>query len=374
MIAILHRACSLRDKSDVVRRLESEGYRVIVGVHGDDTIIGVLGTARPGLEERLSLMPGVRETRTDDPPYSLVSRAHHPETTRVTVAGVTIGGREIAVIAGPCSVESEPRIHAIARNVAASGAHMLRGGAFKPRTSPYGFQGLGEEGLRLLAAAGAQTGLPVVSEVVGPEDVDLVAHYVDVLQIGARNMQNFRLLAACGRQAKPVLLKRSHMATIDELLNAAEYVVSEGNPRVVLCERGIRTFETATRNTLDVSAVPVLKERSHLPVVVDPSHAAGRREWVPALACAAVAAGADGLLVEVHDDPECALSDGRQSLTVDGFGLMIERVARVAAAVDRTVSYAAASGGSDVEARAPRRPVARDDLPAGGTVEQGPRR
>jgi 3-deoxy-7-phosphoheptulonate synthase len=336
MIAILKSACTLKEKSDVVRRLESEGYRVTLGVHGDETIVGILGVAGPGLEERLATMPGVRETRHDGPAYALVSRAHHPETTRVKVGGVTIGGKEIVVIAGPCSVESETQILSIAESVRASGARMLRGGAFKPRTSPYGFPGLGEEGLRLLAEAGLATGLPVVSEVVGPEDVALVAGYVDVLQIGARNMQNFRLLAACGRQHKPVLLKRSHMATLEEFLHAAEYVVTHGNPRVVLCERGIRTFETATRNTLDVSAVPVLRERTHLPIIVDPSHAAGRREWVEALSRAAVAAGADGLLVEVHTDPERALSDGRQSLTVQGFDGMMRSVGRVALAVDRT--------------------------------------
>ncbi len=337
MIAILSRECTLKQKADVVRLLESDGYRVTVGVRGDETIVGVLGAAPPGLAERLATMPGVRETRHDVPPYALVSRAHHPETTRVRASGVTIGGDEIVVIAGPCSVESEAQIRSIARSVAASGARMLRGGAFKPRTSPYGFQGMGEEGLRLLAAAGEETGLPVVSEVVGPEDVELCARYVDVLQIGARSMQNFRLLAACGRQPKPVLIKRSHMATIDEFLNAAEYVVSHGNPRVILCERGIRTFETATRNTLDVSAVPVLRERSHLPVIVDPSHAAGKREWVGALSRAAVAAGADGLLVEVHDDPERAVSDGRQSLTIEGFEAMMRGVRRIAEAVDRTV-------------------------------------
>jgi 3-deoxy-7-phosphoheptulonate synthase len=339
MIAILGKDCTLKQKADVVRRLEGEGYSVTVNVHGDETIVGVLGAALPGLAELLSAMPGVRETRHDVPPYALVSRAHHPETTRVKASGVTIGGEEIVVIAGPCSVESEAQIRSIARSVALSGARMLRGGAFKPRTSPYGFQGLGEEALRLLAAVGQETGLPVVSEVVGLEDVDLCARYVDVLQIGARSMQNFRLLAACGRQPKPVLLKRSHMATIDELLNAAEYVVAHGNPRVILCERGIRTFETATRNTLDVSAVPVLRERSHLPVIVDPSHAAGKREWVDALSRAAVAAGADGLLVEVHNDPERALSDGRQSLTIDGFDSLMRGVRRVALAVDRQTGW-----------------------------------
>jgi 3-deoxy-7-phosphoheptulonate synthase len=338
MIAILSRGCSLREKADVVRFLEAEGHRVSVSTFGDETIVGVLGDTPPGLEARLASLPGVRETRRDVPPYALVSREHHPETSKVKVAGVTIGGDEVVVIAGPCSVESEAQIVAAARGVAAAGARLLRGGAFKPRTSPYGFQGLGEEGLALLAVAREATGLGVVSEVVATEDVELVARYADMLQVGARNMQNFRLLAACGRQPRPVLLKRAHMATLDELLLAAEYVVANGNPRVVLCERGIRTFEPATRNTLDVSAVPVLRERTHLPVIVDPSHAAGRREWVEPLARAAVAGGADGLIVEVHPDPERALSDGRQSLTIDAFAEAMRVLRRVAGAVGRSVS------------------------------------
>jgi len=338
VIAILSRDCTLREKADVVRFLETEGYRVSVGTFGDETIVGVVGATGAGLEERVAALPGVRETRRDVPPYALVSREHHPETSKVKVAGVAIGGDEIVVIAGPCSVESEDQIVGAARGVAAAGARLLRGGAFKPRTSPYGFQGLGEQALRWLAAAREETGLGVVSEVVAPEDVDLVARYADMLQVGARNMQNFRLLAACGRQPRPVLLKRAHMATLDELLLAAEYVVANGNPRVVLCERGIRTFETATRNTLDVSAVPVLQERTHLPVIVDPSHAAGRREWVEPLARAAIAAGADGLLVEVHPDPERALSDGRQSLTPDAFANTVETLRRVASAVGRRVA------------------------------------
>ena len=335
MIAILDRACTLKEKTDIVRKLESHGCRVTLGDRGEETILGIVGAVPPGVEEELARMPGVKDTRRDVPSYALVSRAHHPETTRVRAAGVTVGGEEVIVIAGPCAVESEGQIRSIAKSVAASGARMLRGGAFKPRTSPYGFQGLGEEALRLLAAAGAELRLPVVSEVVGPEDVELVGRYVDVLQVGARNMQNFRLLAACGRQPKPVLLKRSHMATIEELLHAAEYIVTEGNPRVILCERGIRTFETATRNTLDLSAVPILRERSHLPVIVDPSHAAGKREWVEALSLASVAAGADGILVEVHDDPEHALSDGRQSLTFQAFESMMRGVRGVAKAVSR---------------------------------------
>jgi len=338
MIAILARGVSLREKADIVRFLESEGHRVSVGTLDGETIVGVLGPCDDGLASRLAGWPGVRETRRDVPPYALVSREHHPATSTVKVAGITIGGDDVVVIAGPCSVESEEQIVAAARGVAAAGARLLRGGAFKPRTSPYGFQGLGETALRLLAIARQETGLPVVSEVVATEDVELVARYADMLQVGARNMQNFRLLAACGRQPRPVLLKRAHMATLDELLLAAEYVVANGNPRVVLCERGIRTFETATRNTLDVSAVPVLRERSHLPVIVDPSHAAGRREWVAPLARAAVAAGADGLLVEVHPDPAHALSDGRQSLTIEAFAEAMRGLRRVAAAVERPIA------------------------------------
>ena len=335
MIAILERACTLKQKTDVVRLLEEEGYRVTVAPLGEETIVGILGAAGPGLEERLAGLPGVRRVDRDVPPYALVSRTHHPETTTIRVGEVTIGADEVVVIAGPCSVETEEQILTIARGVARIGARLLRGGAFKPRTSPYGFQGLGEEGLRLLAAARVATGLPVVTEVVASEDVDLVARYADVLQVGARNMQNFRLLAACGRSATPVLLKRGAAATLDELLHAAEYVVTHGNPRVFLCERGIRTFETATRNTLDVAAVPVLKARTHLPVIVDPSHAAGDRLWVGALARAAVAAGADGLLVEVHHDPDRARSDGKQSLTLEGFEATMDAVRRVAVAVGR---------------------------------------
>jgi 3-deoxy-7-phosphoheptulonate synthase len=336
MIAILDRACTLKQKTDVVRLLEEEGYRVTVAPLGEQTIVGILGAAAPGLEDRLARLPGVSRVDREVPPYALVSRIHHPEPTTIRVGEVTIGGEEVVVVAGPCSVESEDQILTIARAVARAGARLLRGGAFKPRTSPYGFQGLGEEGLLLLAAAREATGLPVVTEVVAPEDVDLVASHADMLQIGARNMQNFRLLAACGRCPMPVLLKRGPAATLDELLHAAEYVVSHGNPRVVLCERGIRTFETSTRYTLDVAAVPVLKARSHLPVLVDPSHAAGDRAWVEPLARAAVAAGADGLLVEVHHDPERARSDGRQSLTLDGFEGTMRAVRGVAAAVGRS--------------------------------------
>jgi 3-deoxy-7-phosphoheptulonate synthase len=253
----------------------------------------------------------------------------------VKVGDVVIGGRGVAVIAGPCSVESEEQLLTIARSVAKEGAVLLRGGAFKPRTSPYSFQGLGPEGLEMLARARGETRLGVVSEVVAPEDIPLMSGYVDMLQVGSRNMQNFRLLSAVGEQPTPVLLKRGLMSTIEEMLLAAEYIVGAGNPRVVLCERGIRSFETATRGTLDISAVPVLKERTHLPVVVDPSHAAGKRSLVPSLSLAGVAAGADGLLIEVHDRPDEALSDGPQSLTLEGFAETMEGVARIADALDR---------------------------------------
>ncbi len=335
MIAVLHRDCSVRNKAALVRFLENTGFRVQVSERAGQSYIGVIGHGADDVAGDIAAMPGVEEVRPVAPPYPLVSRDHHPETTRVKVDSVVVGGRDITLIAGPCSVENRSQLMQVARTVSASGAQMLRGGAFKPRTSPYSFQGLGREGLELLAEARALTGLKVVTEVVATEDVELVAEYADVLQIGARNMQNFRLLSAVGSQPRPVLLKRGLMATIDELLLAAEYIVAGGNPRVILCERGIRTFETSTRSTLDLAAVPVLKEKTHLPVIVDPSHAAGRRELVPALARAAIAAGADGLIVEMHPNPDEAMSDGRQSLTIAGFEALAREIAVVAAAVDR---------------------------------------
>ncbi len=338
MIVVLEPRCPLHVKAEVVRLVEGEGLRVQVSERDEETLVGIVGGSAPGLESRLRAMPGVRDVRAAEAPYPLVSRERHPEPTRVKAGGVVIGGEELIVMAGPCAVESEAQILETARAVAASGARMLRGGAYKPRTSPYSFQGLGRRGLDLLAAAREATGLGIVTEVVAPEDVEEVARTADVLQIGARNMQNFRLLSAAGQQPRAVLLKRGLMATVEELLMAAEYVVAAGNPRVILCERGIRTFERATRNTLDISAVPVLREKSHLPVIVDPSHAAGLRELVPALARAAVAAGADGLIVEVHPDPARAVSDGRQSLTLPAFEAMMGDLRRVAAAVGRDLA------------------------------------
>jgi 3-deoxy-7-phosphoheptulonate synthase len=344
MIVVLERDCPLRHKAAIVRLVEEAGLRAHVSECDGVTSIGVIGTGAAALAAPLAAMPGVREVRPEAPAYPLVARAGHPEPTRIKVDDVTIGGRDLVVIAGPCAVESRDQLLAVARAVAAAGARMLRGGAFKPRTSPYHFQGLGREGLELLAEARAATGLKVVTECVAPEDVDLVARHADVLQVGARNMQNFRLLQAVGEQPRPVLLKRGLMATLEEMLLAAEYVASAGNPRVILCERGIRTFENATRNTLDIAAVPVLRERTHLPVIVDPSHAAGRREIVPALATAAIAAGADGLIIEVHPDPDTALSDGRQSLDPRRFADLMAAVARVAAAVGRTTREPPAVG------------------------------
>ena len=338
MIVILDSNCSLKEKAAVVRFIERRGGRLLVSEIGDETHIGLIGTESQSLAGEIESMPGVAELRAVAAPYPQVARDHHPESSEVRVGDVRIGGNEVVVMAGPCSVEDEDQISTVGESVARNGARVLRGGAFKPRSSPYSFQGLGEEGLVFLAQARDQTGLPVVTEVVAPEDVELVARYADMLQIGARNMQNFRLLSEVGTQALPVLLKRGISSTVEELLLAAEYVVSAGNPRVVLCERGIRTFETTTRNTLDVSAVPVLKQKTHLPVIVDPSHAAGERSLVPHLARAAVAAGADGIIVEVHNDPELALSDGKQSLTLDGFERMMDQLRLIADAVDRQIA------------------------------------
>ncbi|MFQ5522849.1 MAG: 3-deoxy-7-phosphoheptulonate synthase [Acidimicrobiia bacterium] len=333
MIVVLEKGCSLKEKARVVRFIEQAGGKLLVSELGEETHIGLVDATAQLLADRIGSLPGVAAIRDEAPPYPQVARGGHAAAIRV--GELSIGGDEVIVAAGPCAVEGPDQLTTVARAVAAAGARVLRGGAFKPRTSPYSFQGLGEEGLRLLAAAREETGLPVVTEVVAPEDVDLVAAHADMVQIGARNMQNFRLLSAVGERGAPVLLKRGISSTVEELLLAAEYVVSAGNPRVVLCERGIRTFEPETRNTLDVSAVPVLKEKTHLPVLVDPSHAAGRRSLVPALARAGVAAGADGILVEVHHAPDEALSDGPQSLTLEGFARLMEELRAVAAAVGR---------------------------------------
>ena len=342
MIAVLKPAVSLRAKAELVAWIEARGLRVHLDRSGGEEWIGVLGEDTRACAAELAAHPAVAELRSEAVPYALASRAYRRESSVVIVGGaglaaVAFGGPELVVMAGPCAVESEEQVFATARAVAAAGARMLRGGAFKPRTSPYSFQGLGEEGLELLAAAGHAHGLPVVTEVVAPEDVALVARHADLLQIGARNMQNFRLLEAVGATEKPVLLKRGLVATLEELLLAAEYVLAAGNPDVILCERGIRTFVRETRNTLDLAAIPLLKERSHLPVVADPSHGTGVRALVPPLAKAALAAGADGLLIEVHPSPATALSDGPQSLDFSGFAALMRELGPLASALGRTL-------------------------------------
>jgi 3-deoxy-7-phosphoheptulonate synthase len=338
MIVTMIPGASVAEIGAVLRACQRQGLRPVPN-HGEQrTVIGVLGADRAEELDAVAGLPGVEQVSPVSVAFKLVSREFRAEPTVVQAGGVRIGDGGFTVMAGPCAVEDQAQIEACAGAVASSGGHVLRGGAYKPRTSPYSFQGLGEEGLRLLAGAGHARGLPVVTEVMHPDLVPLVARHADILQIGARNVQNYALLEAVGRVRTPVLLKRGLMTTIEELLMAAEYILAGGNRQVMLCERGIRTFETATRNTLDIAAVPVIKSQSHLPVIVDPSHAAGKRELVPALALAALAAGADGIIVETHPDPEQAMSDGRQSLTFDGFAEMMARLAAVGEALGRPLA------------------------------------
>ena len=320
---------------NVTARIEGMGCQAHISEGQERTIIGIIGNGRPLDREQLERLDGVDRAVPVLRPFKLSSRDFHPQDTVVPINGVAVGGKKLMIMAGPCAVEDDAQILAAARAVRDAGAHMLRGGAFKPRSSPYSFQGLGEEGLKLLALAREETGLPVVTEVIAPEQVSLVAAYADVLQIGARNMQNYALLHAVGEAQRPVLLKRGMMSTVEELLMSAEYILSHGNDRIILCERGIRTFEKYTRNTLDINAVPLLKQLTHLPVVVDPSHATGKWELVAATSRAAVAAGADGLIIEVHPHPEQALSDGAQSLKPEVFCRLMEQVRAVAQAVGR---------------------------------------
>ncbi|MEP6491103.1 MAG: 3-deoxy-7-phosphoheptulonate synthase [bacterium] len=323
-------------------RIESVGMRTHLSRGEHRTIIGCIGDESLLHEVPLRSLPGVESVTPVLKPYKLASREFAVDRTVVRVGGrdaaASFGGRAITIIAGPCSVESREMLVSTAKVVRAAGATMLRGGAFKPRTSPYAFQGLGEEALHLLAEVRATTGMPVVTEVMDTRQVDLVAEHADMLQVGARNMQNFALLAELGRVRRPILLKRGLSATIKELLMAAEYIMANGNHDIVLCERGIRTFETATRNTLDIAAIPVLKRETHLPVIVDPSHAGGDAALVAPLAFAAIAAGADGLIVEVHPDPERALSDGDQSLAPPEFASMMRQISVFAEASGRTLS------------------------------------
>lgn len=337
MIIVMQAEATQSHLDHVVARVESLGLRPHVIVGTERTVVAVVGDERDASQSGLATLPGVASVMPILAPYKVASREVQQETTVVTAGSLVVGGTAIGVIAGPCSVESREQIVTTAKAVKAAGATGLRGGAFKPRTSPYSFQGMKEQGLELLAEARAETGLAVVTEVVAPEDVPLVARYADVLQVGARNMQNYRLLEAVGRTATPVLLKRGPAATVEELLLAAEYILDAGNRQVMLCERGIRTFESHTRFTLPLATVPWLHARTHLPVVVDPSHGTGHANLVESMAAASVAAGADGLIIEVHPDPKCATSDAAQTIDLPAFARMMEVCRRVAAAVGRTL-------------------------------------
>lgn len=337
MIVVMEKGATNDQVQHMVERVEGLGLKAHVIVGTERTVIAAIGEKRSQMKESLESGPGVAEVVPILAPYKVASREVKPEPTQVKVGSLTVGAGVVGVIAGPCSVENEEQILATARGVKAAGATALRGGAFKPRTSPYSFQGLKEEGLKLLALARVETGLAVVTEVMSTEDVELVASYADVLQVGARNMQNYRLLEAVGNTRTPVLLKRGPSATMEELLLAAEYILNEGNPNVMLCERGIRTFEAHTRFTLPLASVAYLHHKTHLPVVVDPSHGTGHTYLVPDMAAASVAAGADGLILEVHPNPEQALSDGYQSLTIPQFESTMARCRRVAAAVDKKI-------------------------------------
>jgi 3-deoxy-7-phosphoheptulonate synthase len=337
MIVVMKKGASMEQIEHMVQRVEQLGLKSHVIVGTERTVIAAIGEKRDEFRQSLEIGSGVAEVVPILAPYKVASREVKPEATVIRVGSLAVGNSHIGIMAGPCAVESEEQMVVTARAVKAAGATALRGGAFKPRTSPYSFQGLKEEGLRMLKVAGEETGLAVVTEVIAPEDIPLLCRYSDVLQIGARNMQNYRLLEAAGEAGKPVLLKRGPAATMDELLLAAEYILNAGNPNVMLCERGIRTFENHTRFTLPLATVPYLHERTHLPVIVDPSHGTGHSSLVPRMAAAAIAAGADGLIVEVHPTPETAASDGYQSLDFREFNDMMNLCRRVAAAVDRVL-------------------------------------
>ncbi len=322
----------------VVERVEMNGLRAHLSQGDERTVIGAIGDGRVVIKEQFLYLPGVDRVIPISRPYKIASREFIPENSLFPLDGVNVGDNGIVLIAGPCSVENRTQLLETAHAVREAGAHALRGGAYKPRTSPYSFQGLGEAGLELLAEARQETGMPIVTEIMAPEDIPLLTRYTDVLQVGARNMQNYALLNAVGKSQHPVLLKRSMMATIEELLMAAEYVLSHGNRKIMLCERGIRTFETVTRNTTDINAIPALKSLTHLPILLDPSHSTGHWEYVAAVARAGIAAGADGLIVEVHVNPSEALSDGNQSLKPERFAELVSQIRAVAGAVGRSLA------------------------------------
>ncbi|MCD0462104.1 3-deoxy-7-phosphoheptulonate synthase [Roseiconus lacunae] len=338
MILILKGGATEQQIDHVIQRVESLGLKAHLSRGTFRTIVGIIGDESEIVVESIRAIPGVAKVVPVLPPYKLASREAHPESSVVDVSGVKIGGGHVGLIAGPCSVEEEDRMHRIAESIAAAGANILRGGAFKPRTSPYAFQGLGEEGLRRLRDVGNAHSLPVVTEVTDPRLVELVAEYADMLQIGARNMQNFALLNEVGASKRPVLLKRGMSATVNDLLMCAEYILSQGNPNVVLCERGIKGFDPATRNLYDVAAVPLVQQLSHLPIIVDPSHATGKPELIPACALAGLAAGADGVHVEVHDCPEVAKSDGPQALLPEQYAELAQQMKSLAELLGKTVS------------------------------------
>ena len=338
MMIIMRTDASEKEIETVIERVKANGLNAHVSKGEERTVIGAVGDGRTIYRDQFLFMAGVDRVMPISRPYKLASREFRPEDSVFPLDGVTIGGPDVVIIAGPCAVESRSQLLEIAVAVREAGAHALRGGIFKPRTSPYSFAGLGEEGLELLLEARQLTGMPIVTEVMREEQIPLLTKYVDVLQVGARNMQNFALLHAVGESQHTVLLKRGMMATVEELLMAAEYILSHGNRRVLLCERGIRTFENATRNTTDINAIPVLKELTHLPVILDPSHSTGNWSYVSAVARAGVAAGADGLIIEVHPRPDEALSDGGQSLKPERFAELVGQIKRVAEAVGRKVA------------------------------------
>ncbi|MBE8950418.1 MAG: 3-deoxy-7-phosphoheptulonate synthase [Quinella sp. 3Q1] len=337
MIVVMKSGSTPENLSAVVKKIESAGLRTHLSKGEERTIVGVIGDKKIIANLELQMMSGVEKTVRITEKYKLVSRDFHPEDTIIDAGGVKIGGAEVVVMAGPCAVESLEQLRESAAAVKKYGAKFLRGGAFKPRTSPYDFQGLGEEGLKLLRKVADEFNLRVVTEIVDKDDIEIFCNYADILQVGARNMQNFQMLKALGKCSKPVLLKRGLSATISEWLNAAEYIMSGGNEQVIFCERGIRTYETFTRNTLDLSAVAAIKELSHLPIVVDPSHGTGRWKMVAPMARAAIAAGADGLIIEVHPNPEKALSDGDQSLKPEDFRELMGNLEGIAKVMGRSL-------------------------------------
>ncbi|PKO05488.1 MAG: 3-deoxy-7-phosphoheptulonate synthase [Chloroflexi bacterium HGW-Chloroflexi-3] len=338
MMIVMKSECSQKDIDEVVDVIKRWGLDTHLSQGEEHTVIGVVGDTRKVKQEYFFHFESIERIVPISRPYKIASREFIPRSSSFSLDGVEMGAEGVVLIAGPCSVESRSQILETAQAVLEAGGHALRGGAFKPRTSPYSFQGMGEEGLQYLAEAREKTGLPIVTEVMSPEQIPLICQYADVLQIGARNMQNYTLLHAVGASQHPVLIKRGMSATVEELLMAAEYILSHGNRRVILCERGIRTFENSTRNTTDINAIPVLKELTHLPVILDPSHSTGNWKYVTAIARAGIAAGADGLIVEVHPHPQEALSDGGQSLTPERFQTMIREVRQISEAVGRSLA------------------------------------